>query len=487
MARVVVLGAGVAGHTAALYLRRLLPREHQVVVISPNSQWNWIPSNIWVGTGRMRKEQVLFPLAPVYRRQGIIFHQAKATALYPEGHPSATDSRPQVELEFTAPARSGEVRRLAYDYLIDATGPRLNFGATPGLGPEDGYTWSVCTAAHADQTAAELRKVIEQARAGHPQRLVVGTGHGTCTCQGAAFEYAFNVDFELRQAGVRDRCEVVYLTNEYELGDFGVGGMRFRHEGYQTTSQLWTESLFREREVKAITGAAVTRIEPGSLTYETVTGDTHTLAFDFAMLLPPFEGQPLKAYNRRGEDITDVVFAPNGFMKVDADYTPKPYAQWSAADWPKTYQNPTYPELFAAGIAFAPPHAISRPRVSPAGTPIAPAPPRTGQPAGTIGRACAESIVDRIKGRDVPLHEASMARMGASCIASTGANLRTGSAATMIMYPVVPDVQKYPLTGRHPYHTRGEIGLFGHWIKYMLHYLFIYKAKALPGWFLIPE
>jgi sulfide:quinone oxidoreductase len=31
------------------------------------------------------------------------------------------------------------------------------------------------------------------------------------------------------------------------------------------------------------------------------------------------------------------------------------------------------------------------------------------------------------------------------------------------------------------------MGLAGHWIKHMLHFLFIYKAKALPGWSLIPE
>ena len=51
MARVVVMGAGVAGHTSALYLRRMLGRQHEVVVVTPNSNWNWIPSNIWVGVG----------------------------------------------------------------------------------------------------------------------------------------------------------------------------------------------------------------------------------------------------------------------------------------------------------------------------------------------------------------------------------------------------------------------------------------------------
>ena len=68
-------------------------------------------------------------------------------------------------------------------------------------------------------------------------------GHGTCTCEGAAFEYVFNVDHELREAGVRDLARVVYLTNEAALGDFGVDGMVFDQQGFQTTSELWTGCL----------------------------------------------------------------------------------------------------------------------------------------------------------------------------------------------------------------------------------------------------
>ncbi len=86
--------------------------------------------------------------------------------------------------------------------------------------------------------------------------MVIGVGHGTCTCEGAVFEYAINVEHKLREAGVRDAAEIVYLTNEYELGDFGVGGMIFFDKGFVESSRLWTESLFRERGVKAITQAA---------------------------------------------------------------------------------------------------------------------------------------------------------------------------------------------------------------------------------------
>ncbi|MGB8021755.1 MAG: FAD/NAD(P)-binding oxidoreductase [Candidatus Nanopelagicales bacterium] len=485
MARVVILGAGISGHTAALHLRRMLPRAHEVVVVSPNSQWNWIPSNIWVGVGKMTAAQVTFPLAPIYKRKGIVFYQALGVSIHPEG--DAQHDRPFVDVRYTDPRSQGETAQLEYDYLINATGPKLNFAATPGLGP-DGNSLSVCTAGHAVQAAAALKEVIDRLRDGTPQRLVVGVGHGLCTCEGAAFEYAFNVEHELRQAGVRDLAEVVYLSNEYELGDFGVGGMTFAQQGFQTTSKLWTESLFRERGIRAILQAHVEKVEPGVIHYEQLDGSRSTLDFDFAMLLPPFRGADLKAFDASGTEITTQLFAPSGFMKVDADYTPKPFEDWRAEDWPSTYRSPMFPNVFGVGIAFAPPHPISRPRTSPNGTVISPAPPRTGMPSGVMGKVAAMTIADMIaKGSTAEAHRASMARMGAACIASAGTGLRRGTAAAMTMYPVVPDYQRYPGTGRSPKDTTGEIGLAAHWIKAMLHYLFLYKAKARPGWFLIPE
>jgi len=51
----------------------------------------------------------------------------------------------------------------------------------------------------------------------------------------------------------------------------------------------------------------------------------------------------------------------------------------------------------------------------------------------------------------------------------------------------VKDFEKYPGTGRDTSKTFGTLGLGGHWIKYILHYMFIYKAKVKPGWTLIPE
>jgi sulfide:quinone oxidoreductase len=484
MARVVVLGAGISGHTAALHLRRKLGTDHEVLVVSPNSKWNWIPSNIWVGVGNMKADDVVFPLAPVYKRTGIIFHQALATELHPEG--SAELAQPYVTVRYTDPQREGDVANITYDYLINATGPKLNFAATPGLGP-DANTVSVCTPQHAVQASEHLARAIDKMKKGEHQKLVIGVGHGTCTCEGAALEYTFNVEHELRTAGVRDKAEVTYLTNEYELGDFGVGGMVFHQGGVETTSKLWTESLFREREVKAVTQAHVEKVEPGVIFYEQLDGSKSTLDFDFAMLLPPFRGVDLKAFDREGNDISDQVFLASGFMKVDADYEAKPYEQWSAEDWPSTYESGRYANVFGVGIAFAPPHQISVPRKSPNGTVITPAPPRTGMPSGVMGKTVALTIVDRITKGATSAHSASMSDMGAACVASAGTGLRRGTAASMTMYPVVPDYKRFPGSGRSNKDTFGEIGLAGHWIKYMLHVLFLYKAKARPLWYLIPE
>ena len=485
MARVLILGAGIAGHTAALHAKRLLGKKNEIIVVAPNSNYNWIPSNIWVGVGKMHKEQVIFPLAPIYKRKKIEFHQGLAKSIYPEG--DSKTASPFVEIAYTDPNRSNEFASIKYDYLVNATGPKLNFAATQGLGPE-GHTVSVCTAGHAVEAAASLKDAISLMKLGKNQTLAIGVGHGTCTCEGAAFEYTFNVDHELRMAGVRDMADLVYITNEYELGDFGVGGMVFTQRGFQTTSKLWTESLFRERGVRAILGAHVEKVETGKIFYEQVDGNKNVLEFDFAMLLPPFRGVDLAAFNKSGEDISSQIFAPSGFMKVDADYSGKPYEDWKAEDWPSTYRNPTYPNMFAVGIAFAPPHQISKPRKSPNGTVIAPSPPRTGMPSGIMGKLSILTIADLInKGSDAKAHCASMAKMGAACVASSGSGLTKGSAAAMTMFPIVPDFQKYPNTGRSLKDTYGEIGLSGHWIKLLLHYLFIYKAKARPGWAFIPE
>jgi len=52
-----------------------------------------------------------------------------------------------------------------YDYLVNVTGPKLNFEATEGLGPGKN-TVSVCKCDHAAHAWEELGKSIEKMKNG---------------------------------------------------------------------------------------------------------------------------------------------------------------------------------------------------------------------------------------------------------------------------------------------------------------------------------
>ncbi|MEQ8476249.1 MAG: FAD/NAD(P)-binding oxidoreductase [Fulvivirga sp.] len=485
MSKIVILGAGIAGHTAASHLRRKLSKEHEVLVVSPNHNYQWIPSNIWVGIGRMNPQEIIFPLPPLYKKKGINYKQAKVVSFHPEGD---SEHSPYVKVEYVFGQQKGEIEKVTYDYLINATGPKLAFEQTEGLNPGTNDVYSVCTYDHAQHAASGLEKLIEKAKHSKEKlKVLIGTGHAKATCQGAAFEYILNVEQELRRRKVRDKVEIKWISNEPALGDFGMDGMLLSYGGKPMKSSEVVEMVFRDRGIEWVLGAGVTKVDEGTVRYENLEGEIKTEAFDFAMLIPAFSGHGFNAYDKQGGDITDKLF--KGFMIVDADYAPKPYEEWTVQDWPETYQNPSYANIFAPGIAFAPPHSISKPRKSPNGTEIFPSPPRTGMPSGITAKLVADNIIDTIKnGKAVLKHKGSMGNMGAACIASAGYGLTTGSGISITTFPIVPDYKKFEKTGgRDIKKTFGDIGLAGHWVKLALHYAFIYKAKMKPFWWLIPE
>lgn len=485
MSKIVVLGAGISGHTASTWLRKKLSKKHEVIVVAPVTYYHWIPSNIWVGVGRMTPEQVRFKLEPRYKKVGIIFKQAKAISIHPEGNKENKNSF--VKIEYTGQNKTGQSELVDYDFLINATGPKLNFAGTDGLGP-DKNTVSVCSYDHAAHAWEKLQESLDKMEKGEKQKFLIGTGHPGATCQGAAFEYILNVHHEIARRNLQHLADIKWITNEFEVGDFGMAGAYIKRGGYITSTKTFSESFLKERDITWIKRAGVKKVDKGKLYYELLDGSEHEETFDFAMLIPSFTGPGLKAFDKNDKDITSVVFAPNGFMKVDADYTKKPFEEWKASDWPETYQTPSYKNIFAAGIAFAPPHSISKPMFSPNGTPIFPAPPRTGMPSGVIGKVIAENLIEWIKKGDTSLkHRASMSKMGAACIVSAGFSHFKGGAATMTVFPIVQDWEKYPTYGRDIRYTVGEAGLAGHWLKWFMHYMFLHKAKGYPFWWLLPE
>ncbi len=479
MAKVVIIGAGFAGHTTALYLGTKLGKKHEITVISNRDVFGYVPSWVWVGIGHMKPEDTIFKLKPVYDRVNVKFVHAAAKEIHPEAGE---------QFVLGEEVGTGKEVRLDYDYLVIAPGPLLNFAGTPGLGPENGFTHSICSLPHAVKARDAYLELVERMKKGEKVKIVIGTGHPGATCQGAAFEYIINVHKDLVKKGVRENADILWLSNEPALGDFGVNGVQIKRNGHVMKSDEFIKAVFNDHGIRYQVQSGVTSVEAGKIHWQNYEGEEGISEFDFSMLIPQFKGQPFKYVGKDGSDLASKMVNPAGFVLVDGKYG-LPYPELAATPeaWPAKYQNPSFPNVFSAGIAFAPPGPISKPFTNKNGLLIAAAPPRTGMVSGMVGRVVAMNLVDLLNGREMS-HSERMTEMVAACIASMGDNLWDGNAVTIVMRPVVPNRTQYKNEyGRDLFISHLEMGLSGAWMKFMLHYTFIWKFKALPGWTLIPE
>ncbi|PID57673.1 MAG: sulfide:quinone reductase [Ignavibacteriae bacterium] len=476
MAKIVIIGAGFAGHTAALYLGDSLGKAHTITVINRQNYFAYLPSWVWVGIGHMKPEQTIFPLEPVYSKFNINFIHGKATEIHADN-----------QIVVAEEDGTNKEVKLEYDYLIISTGPKLNFEGTPGLGPK-GYTYSICTLDHAVASRDKYLETVAKMKKGEKQKIVIGTGHAGATCQGAALEYITNIHKDLIKQGVRDKAEMIYLSNERSLGDFGVRGVYAKYKGNVVSSEEFISAVFKDNDFIVEVKRAAKEINEKQILWEDFDGNYGETEYDFAMLIPQFLGQPFKYVGKDGEDISNKIINSGGFILVDGIYG-LPWNELAANPdaWPAVYQNKNYKNIFAGGIAFAPPGSISKPHTTPKGTSITAAPPRTGMVSGIIGRIIAKNIIALVQKGTMPHHE-RMTEMAAACIASMGDSLWDGSAATIMMYPVVPDPVKFPSShGRDLFVTHMEMGLAGAWMKRMIHTTFMHKLRARVGWKVIPE
>ena len=132
MAHIVVIGASTGGLPFAYDAKKTLGKDHEVTVISNNPNFNFIPSNPWVGVGWRSVEDISFELEPRLKRKDINIIVGEATEIKPD------DNQVMVGDQV-----------VDYDYLVLATGPKLAFDEVEGLGP-DGHCVSICTTAHAE-------------------------------------------------------------------------------------------------------------------------------------------------------------------------------------------------------------------------------------------------------------------------------------------------------------------------------------------------
>ncbi len=358
MAEIVVLGAGLGGTLMAFELLPHLRKEDRITLVGQGRNYHFVPSNPWVAVGWRERRDIEIDLAPVMAKKHIRLIDQGAKRIDPTAN----------ELELT------DTTRLAYDYLVIATGPDLAFDEIPGLGP-DGVTQSICHVDHAERAYAAFEAFCK-----NPGPIIVGAVQGA-SCYGPAYEFALILDTELRKRKIRDRVPMTFVTAEPYIGHLGLDGVG------DTKGLL--ESEFRDRHIKWITNAKMASAEVGMMHVEEIGEDgtlkkTHDLPFKFSMMLPAFRGVPAL----RG---VEKLVNPRGFVLID-----------------EHQRNPTFRNVFGIGVCVA---------IPPTGpTPVAVGVPKTGFMIESMVTATAENIGALLRGRE----PSARATWNAICLADFG-------------------------------------------------------------------
>lgn len=359
MASIVILGAGIGGMSVAYELRALLGKDHAITVVGEGEQFSFTPSNPWVAVGWRKPSDIQIGVRPYLAKKDIGFEPAGAAEVLP--------ARDRLRL------RDG--RELHYDYLVVTTGPRLAFDEVPGLGPDGGFTQSICTTPHALGAWEAYQEFLKA-----PGPIVIGAAAGA-SCFGPAYEFAMILDADLRKRKLRDKVPMTYVSPEPYVGHMGLGGVG--------DSKGLLESELRQRHIKWITNAKIIRVEDGMLHADEIDARgqpvaTHELPFKYSMVLPAFTGVDAV---RSAKEMCN----PRGFVTIDAHQ-----------------RNPVYPNVFSAGVCVAiPPVEV---------TPVPTGAPKTGFMIESMVSAIARNIAAEIAGKPAD----QVATWNAICLADMG-------------------------------------------------------------------
>jgi len=341
MSSIVVIGAGLAGMSAAYELREFLGKGHAITVIGDGDRFSFTPSNPWVAVGWRKPGEITLKAGEHLARKGIVFRDDGVSRIDADAHRIHTGSGEAID----------------YDYLLICTGPKLAFDEVPGSGPHGGHTQSVCTTPHALRAWDAYQEFLKT-----PGPIVVGAMAGA-SCFGPAYEFAMILDADLRKRKLRDKVPMTFVTSEPYIGHMGLGGVG--------DSKGMMESEMRQRHIKWITNAKVADVQAGEM--HVVEHDEngqpvkeHALPFAYSMMLPAFRGVDAVA-------AVENLCNPRGFVLVDSHQ-----------------RSLKYPRIFAAGVCVAiPPVEV---------TPIPTGAPKTGFMIESMVTTIVRNIAAELKG-----------------------------------------------------------------------------------------
>ena len=183
---VLILGAGIGGLVAASRLRRMLNKEHRVILVDRSPIFTFAPSFSWVMLGQRKVERISRDLRRL-ERKGIEFKAAEITGFDFE------NKRVQ--------AQDGE--ELPYDYLVVSLGVDYSSDEVPGLN----RAW---TFYHAEG-AEGLREELPNFSGG---RVAVCVTSLPYRCPAAPYEGAMLLEHLFRKRKIRGDVELHFYSPE---------------------------------------------------------------------------------------------------------------------------------------------------------------------------------------------------------------------------------------------------------------------------------
>ncbi|TGL19922.1 NAD(P)/FAD-dependent oxidoreductase [Leptospira yanagawae] len=282
MKSILVLGSNFAGVTAAISTKRKLGNEVEVTVVSPTSQFLYVPSLIWVPFGSRKVKDITFPVEPMLNKKGVKFIQDRGIKVLPDKNIVITE-------------KNGE---MSYDYLIIATGASLNFDILPNLNPKENMIQCIVTPELAEKAAIAFEEIVK-----NPGPVVVAATQGA-SCMGAAYEYLFNLDKYLRKRGVRNQVKITWVTPEPFLGHFGIGGI--------LGGQSMLELFMKLYDINWHTNATIQKIEKNKITL----GDQTEIPYKMSMMIPPFLGADVMKNSPELIDDKGFVVTNDGYQHI---------------------------------------------------------------------------------------------------------------------------------------------------------------------------
>ena len=294
--QIVILGGGTGGTMTANRLRRRFdPGEAEIHVVDRDDHHVYQPGLLFVPFGLAAIEDIVRPRLRQLR-DGVVFHETEVVS---------------VELEHDKVVLAdGEV--LPYDVLVVASGSRLQPEETEGLtGP--GWNERVFTF-YEPEGADALRRGLERFQGG---RVVVNLVDMPIKCPVAPLEFAFLVDWHLRERGIRERTEIVYSTP-------------LDSAFTKKTCADHLSFLLEEKEIELVTDFAAGEVDGVGGTLSSYDG--RELDFDLLVTVPLHGGA---SYLERTPGLSDPLgFVPTDKTTLQTSVKPNVFALGDATDLP---------------------------------------------------------------------------------------------------------------------------------------------------------